>query len=147
MTSPASRYWEASSRSTRRWPASALHGRPLTGLELRRIDDLHVGERLLRLGVLHDQHGRRPLLPVGALAAREAHGGVPALELVLEQRLDDLLGLVALGRVDGVGDDPHLGIAVEGAVDRLLLELLHVLLAEGLAPGGGVTGGVGVHDA
>src|SRR5262245_13606522 len=131
MTSPASTYWDASVRSTRA-PGSGLRRHPVPGLELRREDDLGVGERLLRLGVLHEQHGRRPLLPVRALAAREADGAVPALELAGEQRLDQVLGLVALGLAGGVGHEPHLRVGVEGAVDGLLLELLDVLLAEGV---------------
>src|SRR5438093_6876526 len=125
MTTPASTYWDARIRSMeggrgRVPPRSALGGRPVAGLQLGRIHDLHVVEGHLRLRVLRNEHRRRPLLPVGPLAAREADGPVPALELVVEQRLDDLLALVALGRVDRVGEERHLRVAIEGAVDRLL---------------------------
>src|SRR5262245_14561295 len=101
ITTPERTYCERRTASTAR--RSALRGHPVAGLELRRIDDLHVVEGHLGLRVLGHQHGRRPLLPVRALAPRERDGPVPALELVVEQGLDDVLALVALRRVDGVG--------------------------------------------
>src|SRR2546426_12387085 len=69
---------------------------PLARLEFRGGDDLHLGERLLHARVLHHQHRRRPLLPVRALAAAEGDGAVPALELAGEERLHEVVGLVAL---------------------------------------------------
>src|SRR6266851_4352504 len=48
----------ASCQSIRSRP-SALGGDPVAGFQLRRVHDLHVVERHLRLGVLGDEHGRR----------------------------------------------------------------------------------------
>src|SRR5262249_45462093 len=128
MTTPERTYWESSTASNDRPAASALRRHPVTRLELGRVDDLHVGEGHLGPGVLGYQHRRRPLLPVRAFAAREADGAVPALELVGQERLDQIVALVALGGVERVGQERHLGIAVECAVDRVLLELGQVLL-------------------
>src|SRR5713226_2552968 len=100
MTSPDRTYCDrrkASMRPVRRLPLSGsgpsalrrLH--EVAGLELRRIDDRGLGERLLGLRVLQEEHGRRPLLPVGALSARESDRPVPADELVREERFDDVL--------------------------------------------------------
>src|SRR5437016_10531199 len=130
MTSPESTYWDSSVPSIDR-RRLLLH--QITGLELRREDDLGLGERLLRLRVLHEEHRRRPLLPVRSFTAREADRPVPALELGGEQRLHDIVRRVALPRVDRVGEQPDLRVAVERAVDGLLLELLEVLRAERLA--------------
>src|SRR6266700_7441502 len=140
MTSPDTTYCDrikASMRSVRRLPrsggSSALRRQhEVAGLELRWIDDLGLGEGLLGLRVLEEEHGRRPLLPVRALAARESDRPVPADELVREERLDDVLRLVGLAGVHGVGEQHHLRIGVEAPVDRLLLELLEVTGAEGL---------------
>ena len=46
------------------------------------------------------------------------------VELVVEERLDDVVGLVALGGVDRVGEQHDLRVGVEPAVHGLLLELL-----------------------
>src|SRR5215469_13622416 len=108
MTSPARTYWTTRTGST---GASGLARHPVARLQLGREHDLDVGERLVRLRVLHDHHRRRPLLPVRALAVREADGPVPSVELVGEERLHDVLALVALGDVDGLGDQRHLGVA------------------------------------
>src|SRR5438477_12703633 len=98
MTRPDSRYWEKRNASNAGVRSSALRRRhPVSGLELGWIDDLDLGERHLRLRVLGHQHRGRPLLPVRPLAAREADGAVPALELVGEERLHQLLGVIALG--------------------------------------------------
>src|SRR4029450_3567898 len=100
MTTPERTYWEKRTASNERPVASALRRRhPVAGPELGRIDDLHLGERHLGAGVLGHQHRRRPLLPVRTFAAREADGAVPALELVGQERLDHVVALVALGRV------------------------------------------------
>src|SRR5215471_21759941 len=108
MTTPESTYWERRTVSNAA-PGSALRRRhPVARLELGRIDDLHLRERHLRLRVLDHQHRRRPLLPVRALAAGEADRAVPALELAGYQRLDEVLGLVALRRVERVGQEHHL---------------------------------------
>src|SRR5689334_1434696 len=148
MTSPEITYWDRSVRSTPALRARSAGRREheVARLEIGREHDRHAGERLSDLGVLGDQDGRRPLLPVRALAVRERHRAVPALELVGEERLLDVLTLVALGRRDGVGDDLDLRVPVEGAVDRLFLELRLVLLAEGLAAGGQLHGRVVVDD-
>src|ERR1700675_294507 len=99
MTRPERRYWERRWKSIDRAAAAPGPGardfgsRPgpdgrlagndqLARLELGRIDDLGLGERHVGLGVLHQQHRRRPLLPVRPLAAAEADRRVPALELV-----------------------------------------------------------------
>src|SRR6266487_1249787 len=88
MTSPDRTYCDrikASMRSVRRLPrsggSSALRRQhEVAGLELRWIDDLGLGEGLLGLRVLEEEHGRRPLLPVRALAAREGDRPVPRSE-------------------------------------------------------------------
>src|SRR5215467_6215361 len=108
MTIPDSTYWESRSRSTDGSASALGRGHPVARLELGRIDDLHIRERHLGLRVLDDQHRRRPLLPVRALAAGEADRAVPALELAGHQRLDEVLGLVALRRVERVGQEHHL---------------------------------------
>src|SRR5262245_53256945 len=69
----------------------ALRRYQVSGLEVRRVDDLGLPERHVGLRVLRDQHRRRPLLPVRAFAAREGDRAVPSLELVLEQCLDQRL--------------------------------------------------------
>src|SRR5262252_9592554 len=117
MTRPASTYCERITRST-----SVLGPRdPVAGLEIGRVDDLHLGERHLRFGVLNNQHRRRPLLPVRALAAREADRAVPALELAGQERLDQRIGVVALGGIERVTEEDHLSVAIQRAVDRILL--------------------------
>src|SRR5260370_30243825 len=73
---------ESRNASNGRPASSALRCRhPVSRLELRRIDDLHVRERLLGLRVLGHQHRRRTLLPVRALAEREADPAVPPPDL------------------------------------------------------------------
>src|SRR5262249_29377458 len=127
MTRPDRTYWDrryASTPSAQPTPPSALDTRrsalgrqhQVAGLELRRIDDLGFGEGLLLLGVLQEEHGRRPLLPVRALAARERDRAVPAGEFRAEESLDDIVGLVALGGVHGIRQQHHLGVRVEAAV-------------------------------
>src|SRR5262245_16285198 len=59
-------------------PPSGLRKREVAGLELVREDDPRLGERHVRLRVLHEEHGGRPLLPVRALPAGEGDGAVPA---------------------------------------------------------------------
>src|SRR5216684_2083051 len=104
MTTPERTYCESRNASNGRAASSALRCRhPVSRLELRRIDDLHVRERLLGLRVLGHQHRGRPLLPVRALAAREADRAVPALELPGQERLDQLVAVVAPGGVQRVG--------------------------------------------
>src|SRR5688500_6884292 len=139
MTSPESTYWDRIVRSMsygvigggRRGPlrvCSPRAGDVVAGLELRREADLHLREWLLHARVLGEQNRRRPLLPVRTVTTREADGAVPALELVRQERLGDVLALVALRRVHGVREEHHLGVAVERAVDRVFLELLDVAL-------------------
>src|SRR5258708_20171762 len=95
MTTPERTYCESRNASNGRPASSALRCRhPVSRLELRRIDDLHVRERLLGLRVLGHEHRGRPLLPVRALAAREADRAVPALELPGQEPLDHLLPVV-----------------------------------------------------
>src|SRR5262245_12021268 len=142
MTTPESTYCDSSVRSTversgqsigatrrgsaARRPATARRRRgsapgprhPLAGLELRWKGDLRVGEGLLGLGVLRDEHGRRPLLPVRALAPREADRTVPSFELVCQEGLDQLFAPVALRRVECVSEEDDLSVPVERAVDR-----------------------------
>src|SRR6185436_5125816 len=98
MTIPDKRYWEKRWRSMRlaRGPAgpppsvlSVLVQHQVAGLQFGREDDLRLREGHVGLRVLHEQHGRCPLLPVGAVAAREGDGAVPARELVGEKRLHD----------------------------------------------------------
>src|SRR5882762_8167089 len=59
----------------------------VAGLEVRRVDDLGLGEGLPLLRVLQEEHRRRPLLPVGTLAPRERDRAVPADELGAEEGL------------------------------------------------------------
>src|SRR5207244_11555760 len=124
ITTPERTYCASRVRSMAVGSSALRRQNQVAGLELRREDDLHVSKRLLRLGVLGKQDGRTPLLPVGALAAREADGPVPPLELVVQQGLDQVSPLVALGRVEGVCQQNYLGIGVKGSVDRVLLKLL-----------------------
>src|SRR5262249_9132707 len=133
MTTPDSTYWESRSRSNDGSASALGRGHPVARLELGRIDDLHVRERHLGLRVLDHQHRRRPLLPVRALAAGEGYRAVPALELAGQERLHQVFGLVALGGIESVGQEHDLRVAVQRAVDRIFLELGHVLFAEGLA--------------
>src|SRR5262249_49714265 len=104
MTSPESTYCERSVRSTRANRSAGGRGHPVAGLQLRRKHDLDLREWLLRLGVLGDEHGRRPLLPVRSFTAREGDGAIPALELRGGEGLHQILPLVALGRVEGIGE-------------------------------------------
>src|SRR5262245_10490259 len=113
MTTPERTYWESSTASNDRPAASALRRHPVARLELGRVDDLHLGERHFRPGVLGHEHWRSPLLPVRPLAARETDRAVPALELVGQKRLDQVVALVALRGVQRVGQERHLRIAVE----------------------------------
>src|SRR2546422_9072054 len=143
MTIPERRYWEKRYAST----ASALRRhQEVAGLELGREDDLRLAEGHLGPRVLEEQHGRRPLLPVRALPAREADRPVPPLERVAEERLDEGFARGARGVVERVGDERHLGVGVERPVDRVLLELLAVLRAERLAARGQLHRRVVVHD-
>src|SRR6267143_2850691 len=113
MTRPDKTYWDRRYASTA--PLSRPRPRPssprrsalgrhhqVAGLELRRVDDLGLGEGLSLLRVLQEEHRRRPLLPVGALAPCERDRAVPADELGAEEGLDDVVGLVALRGIDGV---------------------------------------------
>src|SRR6266511_2233792 len=134
MTRPDKTYWDSSYASTSPWRSALGRHHQIAGLELRRVDDLGLGEGLLRLGVLQEEHRRRPLLPVGTVAPREGDGAVPNGELGAEEGLHDVVGLVALRGVHRVGEQHHLGGGVEAAVDWLLLELLEVARPEGLAP-------------
>src|SRR5262249_8362942 len=118
----------------------------ITGLEFRWENDLHVGKWLLRLGVLRKQDGGAPLLPVGTFATREVDGAVPPLELVTQHALYQVRVLVALGRVQGVGQQDYLSIAIKGPVHWLLLELLLIRLAECFATPGEFHGGMVVHN-
>src|SRR6267143_4579277 len=130
MTTPESTYWETRTASTR---ALLRLAHPVARLELEGRDDLRLAERLLHLRVLDHQHRRRPVLPVGALAAREGDDAVPALEAAGEQRLHEVVDAVALGHVQRVGNQRHLRVRVQGGIDGLLLELRYVALAEGVA--------------
>src|ERR1043166_8175129 len=118
----------------------------VAGLEFRREDDLYVGKRLLRFGVLSKQDGRTPLLPVGPLAACEANGPVPPFELVVQQALDQVSTLGALDCVEGVCQQDDLDVGVKGTVDRLLLKLLLICLTEGLTSRRKLHGRVIVHN-
>src|SRR2546426_4764668 len=118
MTTPERTYWESSTASNDRPAMSALRRRhPVAGLELGRVDDLHLVERHLRPGVLGHEHRGRPLLPVRALASGEADRAVPALELPGQERLDQVVAVVALGGVERIGHEDYLGVRVEGAVE------------------------------
>src|SRR5262245_235044 len=124
MTRPERTYCESRTASNARLPRSALRRHhPVPGLELGRVDDLDVRERHIRLRVLGHEYRGRPLLPVRALAPREADRAVPALKLPGHERLDQLVAVVAFGGVERVGQEDHLGVCVERAVDRILLEL------------------------
>src|SRR5215475_8294139 len=102
ITTPERTYCDSSVRSMAVNPSALRRQNQVAGLEFWREDDLYVGKRLLRLGVLGKQNGRTPLLPVGTLAAREANGPVPPFERVVEQGFDKISALVALGRVESV---------------------------------------------
>src|SRR5215510_11229575 len=102
ITTPERTYCDSKVRSMAVGPSALRRQHQVAGLEFWWEDDLHVGKRLLRLGVLGKQNGRTPLLPVRTLAAREANGPVPPFELVVEQGLDKISALVALGRIEGV---------------------------------------------
>src|SRR5262249_17343929 len=102
ITTPERTYCASRVRSIAVGPSALRRQHQVAGLEFRREDDLHVGKRLLRTGVWGKQNGRTPLLPVGTLAAREADGPIPPFELVVEQGLDQVSALGALGRVEGV---------------------------------------------
>src|ERR687885_355677 len=108
ITTPERTYCASKVRSMAAEPSALRRQHQVTGLELRREDDLHIGKRLLRPGVLSKQDGRTPLLPVGALAAREADARVPPFERVAEQGLDQVSTLVALGRVESVCQQDYL---------------------------------------
>src|SRR5439155_12417321 len=130
ITTPERTYCASRVRSMAVGPSALRRQNQVASLEFRREDDLHVGKRLLRPGVLGKQHGRTPLLPVGTLAAREADGPVPSFELVVEQGLHQVSPLGALGRVEGVCQQNYLDVGVKGSVDRFLLKLLLICLAE-----------------
>src|SRR5262245_19423605 len=98
MTTPDSTYWDNRNRSNDGSASAIRPGHPVARLEFGRINDLHLRERHLGLRVLDHQHRRRPLLPVRPLAAGEADRAVPALERVGQERFDQVLGLIALGR-------------------------------------------------
>src|SRR6266705_462693 len=127
-------YCDSRVRSMAVGPSALWRHHQVAGLELRREDDLHVGKRLLRPGILGKQDGGTPLLPVGTFAAREADGPVPPFERVVQQGFDEVGTLVTLGRVEGVCEQDHLGIGIKGPVYRLFLELLLICLTECLAP-------------
>src|ERR687887_832438 len=116
ITTPERTYCASRVRSMVVCPSALWRQHQVAGLELRREDDLHVGKRLLRLGVLRKQHGRTPLLPVGSLAVREADGPVPSFELVVQQGFDQVSPLGALGRGEGVCQQDDLGVGVKGSV-------------------------------
>src|SRR5215471_1998385 len=101
ITTPERTYCVSRVRSIAVGPSAFWCQHQIAGLELRREDDLHVGKRLLRPGVLGKQDGGTPLLPVGTLAAREADGPIPPFELVVQQGFDEISTLVALGRIEG----------------------------------------------
>src|SRR5215510_14546391 len=102
ITTPERTYCASRVRSMAVGPSALRRQHQVAGLEFWREDDLHLGKRLLRLGVLGKQNGRTPLLPVGTLAAREAAGAVPPFELVVQEGFDERSALVALGRIEGV---------------------------------------------
>src|SRR4029450_4542597 len=118
ITTPERTYWDSRVRSLAVGPSALRRQNQVAGLELRREDDLHVGKRLLRLGVLGKQNGRTPLLPVGTLAARGAAGPLPPFERVGQKGFDESSTFVALGRVEGICQQDYLDIGVEGSVDR-----------------------------
>src|SRR6266540_3702185 len=146
MTTPERTYCDSKVRSMAVGPSALWRHHQVAGLELRREDDLHVGKRLLRLGVLGKQDGGTPLLPVGTLAAREADGPVPPFERVGQQGFDEVCALGALGRVEGVCEQDHLGISIKGPVYRFFLELLLIRLTERLAPSSELHSRVVVHN-
>src|SRR5438552_3553338 len=129
ITTPERTYCASRVRSMAVGSSALRCQHQVAGLELRREDDLHIGKRLLRLGVLGKQDGRTPLLPVGTLAVREADGPVPPFELVVQQGFDQVSTLVALGRVESVCQQDDLGIGIKGSVDRLLLKLILICLS------------------
>src|SRR5712691_8508188 len=130
ITTPERTYCDSRVRSMAVGPSALRRQNQVAGLEFRREDDLHVGKRLLRPGVLGKQNGRTPLLPVGTLAAREADGPVPPFELVVQEGFDEISALVALGCVEGVCQQDDLDVGVKGSIYRFLLKLLLICLAE-----------------
>src|SRR5262245_54430710 len=146
MTTPDSTYCDNRVRSMATDTSTLWCHNELPRLELRWEDNFHLGKRLLGLGVLGEQHWRTPLLPVGILATRKADSTIPALEFVGQQGLDQVGAFVTVGGVESVCQQDHLGVAIEGAIDRLLLELLQILLPERLAPLGELHGRVVVHN-
>src|SRR5215831_17710674 len=146
MTTPERTYCASRVRSMAAGLSVLGRQHQITGLEFWWENDLHVGKWLLWPGVLRKQDGRAPLLPVGTFATREANGPVPPLELVTQQGLYQVRALIALGRVQGVSQQDHLGITIKGPVDWLLLELLLIHLAERFATRGELHGGMVVHN-
>src|SRR4029453_2340137 len=134
ITTPERTYCDSRVRSMAVSPSALRRQHQVAGLELRREDDLHVGKRLLRFGVLGKQNGRTPLLPVGTLAARGADGPIPPFELVVQKGFDESSTLVALGRVEGVCQQDYLDVGVKGSVYRFLLKLFLICLTECLPP-------------
>src|SRR4029453_18280316 len=134
ITTPERTYCDSRVRSMAVSPSALRRQNQVAGLELRWEDNLHVGKRLLRPGVLDKQNGRTPLLPVGTLAAREADGPIPPFERVVQKGFDESSTLVALGRVEGVCQQDYLDIGVKSPVDRFLLKLFLISLAERLTP-------------
>src|SRR5262249_49020757 len=134
ITTPERTYCDSRVRSMAVGPSALRRQNQVAGLEFRREDDLYVGERLLRLGVLGKQDGRTPLLPVRPLAVREADSSVPPFELVVEQGLDKVSTLIAFGCVESICQQDYLDVSVKGSVDRFLLKLLLICLAERLTP-------------
>src|SRR5262249_53008813 len=116
ITTPERTYCASRVRSMAMGPSALRRQHQVASLEFRREDDLHVGKRLLRLGVLGKQDGRTPLLPVGTLAAREADSPVPPFELVVQESFDESTTLVALGRIEGVCQQGYLDVGVKGPV-------------------------------
>src|SRR5215813_4659929 len=117
ITTPERTYCDSRVRSMVVDPSALRRQNQVAGLEFRREDDLHLGKRLLRLGVLGKQNGRTPLLPVGTLAAREADGPIPPFERVVQKGFDESRALVAFGRVESVCQQDYLDICVKGPVD------------------------------
>src|SRR4029453_6109077 len=134
ITTPERTYCDSKVRSMAVGPSALRRQNQIAGLEFRREDDLHVGKRLLRLGVLGKQNGRTPLLPVRTFAAREADGPVPPFELVVQEGFDKSRALVALGRVECVCQQDYLDVGVKAPVDRFLLKMVLICLAECLTP-------------
>src|SRR5262245_49367834 len=109
-------------------------GRPDLGDLVAAPDDvlavrlLHVAQHRLALGV--HLHGAHPLWWDG-LHVAAAHDHLAPWEFHLvafAQRRDDLVGLRALGSLDGFHDDVGAGVAPGGAQRRVLLRAVGVLL-------------------